>query len=730
MSRPTILVNGHRPPPLGAAEDGEVAIGTTAALTLESTSGITSVVWAFEKVPVGSTAAPTPTTGLSAEATFDLAGEYILTCRSQSGRRDRVVLRVYTAARQLLPVQADDSTETVLDAQNRMTTAVDALVATASQTLHVTNIATLRAVTPEANAAAIVAGRVTRGDRGGGVFYYDASDTTTVDDGALTIVTSGGHRFKRLVEDEIRAAWFGADASGVLESRTAIQAAMDAAATRGIRVVRLDAGRFRIPTGTKLVPPSNLTLRGEGRFRTVLVSELTPDLNVKNATIFAEAGTATTVTALASSNTVGARTISVNASIPAGSIILVNDTVSGAGLRTMSYDVEAVSGSGPYTLTLDRPVLIQYGTGDAVGAVPSQPTGIVLEDFAIEGSATRFVEIVSARGCVGRRLRLSVTAGASHDIMASWDVGGRDCVWDDLDADGGGIAADCIAFEGHENGTLRVSKARRANSYGIVLHDAVHVTVEHCRSRANGFGLVVTADGTVKGCLGVRVVGGSYLSNTTQGIAVINGSRDTRVDGADCRFNPIGFAITGDCVGVVATAVNLSEHTTNAISVGSGASGVLFRGVDLSGSSATVPVSAAGDLEIDGATIRACKQIGVFQGRVVVRGLVAKCNPAAPQNVFYLSSGSPAVSLKQSTIECASTNCNVLSVAVGTLDVDSTTIRQVDGATGVIGLYNSGGLLRVGQGVNPMGCSTPLLGAGGTTTLVSTSVVTSMASPS
>ncbi|MCQ0659363.1 hypothetical protein [Klebsiella pneumoniae] len=33
--------------------------------------------------------------------------------------------------------------------------------------------------------------------RGGGEFYYDATDTTSADDGVFTFVTSGGHRFKR-----------------------------------------------------------------------------------------------------------------------------------------------------------------------------------------------------------------------------------------------------------------------------------------------------------------------------------------------------------------------------------------------------------------------------------------------------------------------------------------------------------------------------------------------------
>ena len=127
--RPTILVNGAQPPPLGDDADGVITLGSTVALTLESTAGITSVAWEFEKVPIGSAAAPVPTTGLNAEFTADLAGEYILTCRSQSGRRDRVVCRVYTAARHLLPVQAEDSTATLLESVNATIEALEDLAA-------------------------------------------------------------------------------------------------------------------------------------------------------------------------------------------------------------------------------------------------------------------------------------------------------------------------------------------------------------------------------------------------------------------------------------------------------------------------------------------------------------------------------------------------------------------------------------------------------------------------
>lgn len=42
-----------------------------------------------------------------------------------------------------------------------------------------------------------------------GIFYYDATDTTTADDGSSIIVTSTNRRFKRLITSLVNAKWYG-----------------------------------------------------------------------------------------------------------------------------------------------------------------------------------------------------------------------------------------------------------------------------------------------------------------------------------------------------------------------------------------------------------------------------------------------------------------------------------------------------------------------------------------
>ena len=60
-----------------------------------------------------------------------------------------------------------------------------------------------------------------------GFFYYDSTDTTSLDNGGTIIVSSNGKRWKRDFNGEINVKWFGAKGNGVDDDTLSIQAAVN-----------------------------------------------------------------------------------------------------------------------------------------------------------------------------------------------------------------------------------------------------------------------------------------------------------------------------------------------------------------------------------------------------------------------------------------------------------------------------------------------------------------------
>ncbi|CAG7614485.1 glycosyl hydrolase family 28-related protein [Paenibacillus allorhizosphaerae] len=109
-----------------------------------------------------------------------------------------------------------------------------------------------------------------------GHYVYDPADTTSTDNIGLIVVSTGGARFKRLLETPyLNVKWFGAKGDGVTDDMAAIQRTLDAASARG-------GGTVFIPNGTYIVSPSgqnrlflrnNVNLLGEGTSTVIKVKD-------------------------------------------------------------------------------------------------------------------------------------------------------------------------------------------------------------------------------------------------------------------------------------------------------------------------------------------------------------------------------------------------------------------------------------------------------------------------
>ncbi|MCK6958252.1 hypothetical protein L8Q53_07770 [Enterobacter kobei] len=117
------------------------------------------------------------------------------------------------------------------------------------------DLATLRTITPTYSKQEIMVSEHTvgLGKAGGGVFWYDSSDSTSVDDNGHTVVTTGGKRWKRK-EVEVRPAHFGYDSSSTADQSAILQNAIYFAVAKNRKFIGSTRNTIYI-TSTIYIPP-------------------------------------------------------------------------------------------------------------------------------------------------------------------------------------------------------------------------------------------------------------------------------------------------------------------------------------------------------------------------------------------------------------------------------------------------------------------------------------------
>jgi len=170
-----------------------------------------------------------------------------------------------------LPVSSSFSSEIIPTANkvigfNSTATAIEYYLPNAdfSEINSATTISQLRSTVPTSDGQIIALVGHTTAGIGGGLFRYDASDTTTADDDGLTIVTSGGKRWKRVLTDTINPSFYGAIGNGTVDCTTAFQKCFDFFASNNFPLsISIDSGVFRLKS--TLITPAGVKVKGSGR---------------------------------------------------------------------------------------------------------------------------------------------------------------------------------------------------------------------------------------------------------------------------------------------------------------------------------------------------------------------------------------------------------------------------------------------------------------------------------
>jgi hypothetical protein len=484
------------------------------------------------------------------------------------------------------------------------------------------------------------------------------------------------------------------------------------------RPLVLTAGTYRCDSVQVL--PSGLMLVCEPGVR--IRQALTPNAGVNPmvAAFAAKEGAVLDQTDLAANAAAGAITISVDDSIPAGSIVRLNRAAAGASFHAATRVVRSVAGSGPYTLTLDEPLYEPFLTGDDVSILASVPTRIRIygNGMRISGTGERYVELSSAYRCYVEGIIADTQDGAlgGQGNMFAFDIGSRESTFARIHVDGGNGAIVGIALESCNRCHVLECYVERVTQKGIGVSDSCGCTVQRCstwKSGAEG----ITLDGEVGNTVGsvdCVVRDCRAWNQSSYGIWICSGSSRNVVAGCQANSNGVaGLCIAGDATTCSTNRViggDFSDNASYGIQNGAGGDSTRITDVIATGNGVSALLSDD-DVWVNGFI---CPSHGgsnpvvdINAGRAYLRGL----------DVAYLSSGGNLVVGRTGTyVELSASRLTGVAGTNGVRYFTAGVVRDTIVSGCALGLLADGTIL-IGDGVDASGSTTPIYDGAGTGTL-------------
>lgn len=492
-----------------------------------------------------------------------------------------------------------------------------------------------------------------------------------------------------------------------IKSYTPLGTSADAANIQAAGDAIKGIGELRIKSGSALLTsvPGTPAIDIAGWSKTLIIGHpglrLVQTLTPNGGSLFANFGmqgfpSGSANTTLSSDVVLGSNTISIAASITVGNWIALNAALSvdRTYIQTQ-FQVKAISGSGPYTITLDRPIKFPFLSGDRVYTISKQITDFTIEGCGMEWSGTGDSTI---RTTLSRRLYLKNIRFTPNDDgyscvdVASIDIGSFESGWEDIYCYAPG-ASNGIMIESADRGSMTRVNVDAAGQC-VVAWDCVDLAIRDCNSGKPGsVGLMISSNpATAIGNRDIIVTGGSFSGGSNVGVYVKNGNgisfRDVRADN-----NIVGFEMSLSNQ-VTYDKCKTKGNTNFNMRVPVGCTEIKIRDCENQGSpGSSVALQIDGsDVNIDGFSTSGVSggqpSLRIDGGSTNARGLNLRSTGSA--NVVFVTGG---IANLDGYVKCG-TNVGI-GVHGGVANISK--MRTVDGV-GTIGVYIDGGEARFGDG--------------------------------
>lgn len=332
----------------------------------------------------------------------------------------------------------------------------------------------------------------------------------------------------------------------------------------------------------------------------------------------------------------GSKTVSSSVNFSPGTWIRLQEVAN--PIQLAFYQVKGTAGVGPFTLTLDRSILLPFKTNDLIDPLSgAPPSDIIIEGHGatMTGTGDRYVEIIGALRCQIGGFTVTVDGGTMQDAGFSLDTGSRESYFYDLEIDGNNFTQFGLLLETTERCQAYRCNVKNITSGAILGTDCFYSTFEDCHGWNSNGGLAWGTDGNGIGMQGCAMIGCSFIGNTI-GANIGLGKNNTFTD---CRFDYNGQGVS----------VGAGQAATNTVLEGCSASNNTSQGCIIDAASLNTNISDLATLD------NGSSGLNIF-GPVSVKGLVAN-------GAFPVAAGAGAYDFEISDL---STPSSTPTVVVGT----------------------------------------------------------------